>query len=954
MEQEGRHGDLPEGLLRTVLEVLESGVVVVGPHGRILRANPAARRILGLTDVQMVGRPVADPTLRATHPDGTPWPAETHPIRVAAQTGRMVHGELMGVHRPDGSLVWIDVSAAPLTGPDGQPIGAVATFVDVTEREETARILRDRERRLRSAQDLTGLAWWEYDVLADEHVWSDRMFELVGLDPADGPPDLEGWLALIHPDDHEAARRRSDPGLPRPVGSNLFRVVLGDGRVRTLQAWDDVEKDAEGRVVRVFGTTMDVTEREEAARRLAESESRLRAAQELTGLAWWEWDIATGNLNWSTAMHRLAGLDVGMEHTIDEWLALVHPEDRAASALLERRALETGEGYRHVFRITRPDGELRFLESWTDVLRRPDGTPYGLRGATHDVTLQETAQREIAASEELFRVAFDNAPIGMTMLGIEGEDSGRVLRANDAACRILGVTPGDFARMRVADWTPPEDRAESEDRIRRLMAGEVVSLTYDKNYLHSSGRLIPALVTTGVIHDAVGRPRYLVTHIVDMTERHAHQAELERLATTDSLTDLANRARLEQRLADSLTTASPQQPVGLLLLDLDRFKLVNDSLGHQVGDGVLARTADVLRDLVPAPHLVARLGGDEFAVVMSPAPAEQPDELATALLDRLRAPQEHQGSTLVVTGSIGLARADSHLTTAADLLRAADLALYHAKDHGRDRVSSYDETLRSRVLDAVRVEGVLRGALDRGGIAIAVQPIVGLGGSHFAAVEALARVVEPDGTVLVPARFLEVAEDSGLVGALDRQVVSRAVAWLGAADRQVLVGGAPHLVSTVSVNVSGRTLRLPGYVDTVAAALNESGLDPSRLWVEITEATLVGEDPELRRGLTRLRELGVRIGLDDFGTGYSALSYLSRLDLDFLKVDRTFVSAMAGDDATRTLMEAVLRIAHAHRLRVVAEGVETPEQARLLTEMGYDAAQGFWFGSPELVDEDRR
>ncbi|MFZ5849821.1 MAG: EAL domain-containing protein [Actinomycetota bacterium] len=852
---------------------------------------------------------------------------------------------------PDGDERLLQSWSATRTGPDGEVTGMFGATLDISERDEAERALRETEQRLRAAQQLTGLAPWSWDLASGRLTWSDEMFALVGREPGSVEPDLDLWLAHIHPDDREVCERMSRDARAAGRGyQNVFRIRRYDGELRWVQAWSSVALDRTGTPVRIWGVSLDVTEREVFAAALRESEKRIAEAYALTGLAWWEWHADTDRLSWSDGMRRLVGVPEGVTFSLADWQTLVDPEDQAASLPLEQAALEHGTAYLHVFRVRRSsDGSTRFLQSWTGPLRDGEGRIIGLRGATLDVTERELAVRALAASERHFRVAFDNAPIGMATVSLATDGPGRLLQANGAFAALLGYPGPEVPAYRLTDLVPPEDAAVEAERLTRLVAGQSVGESYQARYRRGDGSLVHVWVTTAVVHDAEGRPQYAILHCVDDTERRRQRAELERLAHTDELTGLANRTVANERLRRALARLGREGGVvGLLLLDLDRFKLVNDSLGHPLGDALLVEAARRLRQVTRADTTVARLGGDEFVLVVEGArSAADVHAVASRAMAALRRPcRLPSGDTLTASCSIGVAIAAGEGQTPEDLFREADLALYQAKDAGRDRYAVFDDALRARAVERVETEARLRAALLEGGLRLHLQPIVDLAAGTRVAAEALVRVEDGAGGLLPPARFVRVAEDSGLITQVDGWVVDEVVGLLGADEAAQRAGGRVLLPPRIAVNVSGRTVEHPGFVPRVRQALAAHRVSGRRLLVEITESTLLATSTMVADSLRALDELGVQVGLDDFGTGYSALAYLQRFRLQFLKIDMSFVRRLGVDARADALVKAVVDLAHAHDLVVTAEGVETAAQAAALRAMGCDQAQGWLFGRP--------
>ncbi|WP_432561218.1 putative bifunctional diguanylate cyclase/phosphodiesterase [Kineococcus sp. SYSU DK003] len=428
--------------------------------------------------------------------------------------------------------------------------------------------------------------------------------------------------------------------------------------------------------------------------------------------------------------------------------------------------------------------------------------------------------------------------------------------------------------------------------------------------------------------------------VLDVSAGEKSSGELVRLAQCDSLTGLANRSVLETRLAQALENATPTDAVALVLLDLDRFKLVNDTLGHQIGDALLRQVAVRLEDAAPPGATLARLGGDEF-VVMVPG-VNRPEGAATmaqGIIRRLRSPMLLPGlpEPFVCTSSAGIAV--GHEGTADDLFRSADMALYRAKDGGRDRVAMYDSAMRDEAHARHVAEHRVRRALRTDGLRVVWQPIVDLRNRELVAAEALVRLDDPVEGVLEPKYFVDTAEDTGLIVDVDTWV-------LGEVLRQLREWRREGVGLQVSFNVSGKTLEHPAFAHRLAHSVESTGAAGSSLLAEVTERTLIDLSTSTRASLGELRSIGARVGLDDFGTGYSSLSYLDRFPLSFLKIDMSFVRPLGSSDRAEAVVEALISLAHAHGMVVTAEGVETELQAQMLRDMGCDRAQGYLFGRP--------
>lgn len=550
--------------------------------------------------------------------------------------------------------------------------------------------------------------------------------------------------------------------------------------------------------------------------------------------------------------------------------------------------------------------------------------------------LVETAEARISA-ERFAAAAFDSSPVGVVLVG-RGR---RIAACNPAFADLVGREPTELI------GTPLFDHVDELDRVERgpgRLEGEVTIRSAD-------GRRLVARITARRTEPADGSERYWLVHVIDVTEQRRSYELLAHQATHDDLTGLANRRLLRRRIREVLAATGR---AGLLLVDLDRFKWVNDSLGHAVGDRLLVTVADRLRLTVRPQDLVARLGGDEFAVLVTdPGGVGDLLPLAHRLAAVVARPAVWDGVEIHSTASVGLAvlgaaEGGTAIAAAADtLLRRADLALYRAKAAGGGEAAAFDEDLSREVERRIELESGLRGALRRGEIEVHYQPEVDLGNRRVLGAEALARWRHPRRGLLPAGIFVPIAEEAGLVVELGDHVVYEACRT--AARWPVPPGGGPL---GVRVNLAPAQVQRPETVEVVRAALADTGLEPGRLCLEITESAMLVDLERTVEVLAALRELGVELAVDDFGTGFSSLAYLRDFPVQTLKIDRRFVAGLDGPDRDdRTFVRSIVSLARALELEVVAEGVETETQAAVLAEMGCRRAQGWLFGRAMPDDE---
>jgi diguanylate cyclase (GGDEF)-like protein/PAS domain S-box-containing protein len=622
-------------------------------------------------------------------------------------------------------------------------------------------------------------------------------------------------------------------------------------------------------------------------------------------------------------------------------LDVLMPDGEAGTAAAIRRAL-AAQGYWEGEVLTQrklgpPLPTLLSLATIVD----DGGTVSGVAGVAQDLTPQKQAEQAWRESEARFRALIHNVSdiIGIT------DVHGFIRYVNPAVERLLGVPPHSFEQTRFMDWLL-EDDVESAITWFRQAPGRrdgADAAIFRLRHRDGTYRRLELLASDRLDDAAV---RGIVITCRDVTERERLHDELQYRAFYDLGTGLPNRALFTDRLAQALVAAQRRKTsIGVLFLDLDGFKAVNDNLGHAAGDQLLATVAARLQMRLGMQDTAARFGGDEFTVLLEDLGATQS---AVAIAEQLRAaitaPIAVAGQEITVRVSIGVTvRApQSSPAQADDLLREADIALRQAKKDGKDRVVLFDAQMALWAQTQLRLERDLRSALERDELRVFYQPQIDLKTGAIDGAEALVRWQHPSRGLLPPSEFIPLAEETGLVIELDRWVLARACR--DAAGWQPLSPDAS--APSVSVNLSGRQFQRPGLVETVAAVLTATGLEPGRLCLEVTETALMTDIEEGIRVLLRLRALGVLLAIDDFGTGYASLSYLRRLPVDTIKIDRSFITGLAGSPRALRIVRAVTHLARTVGMDVTAEGVETVEELKMTRSLRCHRAQGYLFARP--------
>jgi diguanylate cyclase (GGDEF)-like protein/PAS domain S-box-containing protein len=806
---------------------------------------------------------------------------------------------------------------------------------------------RDVTERRREAEELAA-SRAEYRLLAEHAsdfvVRSDPRGVIDWVSPSTTraigyePDELIGMRAgdLVHPD---------DAALPASVNRRLAHGEAVHDRVRMRRkdgtyGWFDFlvrpVLDHEGRVLSRVSSWRSVDAEVAAETALHESETRFRLLAENASDVVYQTDL-DGRITWvSPSVESVLGWEP------DNLLGtaavdLLHPQDtvmhvgtRATAAsgdLLKRFRTRGGEHRWMALRSTpvQLDGEVT-------------GAVVGLR----DVHAETLAQHALAASESLFRTAMRSAAIGMALADLDGGFQ----VVNEAMCALVGREEQWLLEHRFPDLVHEDDLPLVLEDRERMLSGEIASSVRQHRLVRADGEVIWVRRAGVVIRDADDKPDFIMVQLEDVTKERAAVDQLAHLAFYDELTGLPNRRWVEQRLTEDLAAArSRGHAVGVLFLDLDNFKVVNDSLGHGAGDDMLLEVAGRLDAACGDEHRLGRFGGDEF-VVVAPRVSDREDleRLASRLADCVAAPLQLGDHRLVTSASIGMT-VSTRESTPASLLRDTDSALFRAKAAGRARWQFFDDAMHAEALARLTVEDDLRRGIAAHELVPYFQPVVDLRTRKVVGHEALVRWAHPERGVLAPYAFLQVAEESGLVVELGADVLDQVCCRL---SRSSLPG-------TVSVNVSAVELARIDWAEHVLDTVGRHGVDPQRIVLEVTETAVLALLDSTRDDLDRLRRQGVGLHVDDFGTGYSSIALLRELPVTGLKLDRSFVSDLTADDSpANALSRGLASLASSLHLDGVAEGVETAEQADILREHGWPHGQGYWFGRPESepVDAD--
>ncbi len=651
---------------------------------------------------------------------------------------------------------------------------------------------------------------------------------------------------------------------------------------------------------------------------------------------------------WNPAAERTYGYSAA--ETIGGHVSMLFPSAEQQAELEDMlEEVRAGGRVNHFETIRRhKDGHIFDVSVTVSPIRNPEGAVVGASATARDITERKRAADALAEAEEQFRGAFEEGPIGMALIDLRG----RITKVNEALCQITGYPGEDLERMACEAIMHPDDAPDILGQLTEIWDGTRTLHASELRFVHSSGHAVWVALQLTLIRSRDGRPLRSLAQIQDITDRKRFENKLQDLADHDSLTGLLNRRAFARELDTHAALASRYGAEGaLLMLDLDHFKYINDTLGHQAGDSIIIRAAELLVRRLRDSDIVARLGGDEFAILLPKADAAAAERVGLQLMRQFAdQPITVAGAGgRALTASIGVATFEPGLG-GEDVLVNADLAMYDAKEAGRNRVALHkaDEHDQARMKGRLSWVERIRSALEEERFSLLAQPIVDYSTGCVSQYELLLRMIDEHGDLIPPGAFLYIAERLDLVEEIDAWVVRNAIGLL-AEDN------GPGQGLPLHVNLSGLSLGQPKLLELIECELGRTGIAPTLLTFEITETAAVRHITHARRFSERLNELGCKLALDDFGAGFGSFYYLKHLPFDYLKIDGEFVRNCRSSKTDRLVIEAVVGIARGLGKSTIAEFVGDDETARLLIRLGVDYGQGRHHGKPgPIVSFDSR
>jgi diguanylate cyclase (GGDEF)-like protein/PAS domain S-box-containing protein len=923
-ELEASQARREQSLIGEWIEDIPAGVVVHGRDGTIINSNRTAQTLLGLTHEQMLGKELSDPAWAFLREDGSPMPVEECPASRVLKTRKPVYNLVVGIQRGrKAEPIWVLNAAIPKFDEAGHLSQIVTTFMDISP-------LKQGEEQYRNLFE---------NMMHEVHLW-----KLV----RDEQGAIQTWRLL---EANPAALKAWGKNRAEVIGKTTNEIfaydataqfmpivnkIFAEGKPHTWEAYFPPTAQFFHMTSVPFGeyfmsTGLDITERKQVQLAL---EQELLLSQTLFSTSIDGIVLLNHRGNVLQANHSFAqmlGYSLAETYTLNvvDWDTQFSQQE--LQVILEDIVLLPP---RFETQHRRQDGSVYDVEiSYSREV---------LNGETvHFFICRDISERKQAEAER--NRLLDVLEASLNEIYLFRSDTLKFEYANQGALQNLGYSLEQLQQKTLFDITPELSATAFEQQLPPLRQGQVSKLYFETVHQRADGSHYPVDVYLQTTRYG-GQSAFLAIAL-DISDRTRAEAQLIHQALHDSLTDLPNRTLLNDRLELALNRAqqSATYQFAVLFLDLDQFKVINDSLGHQVGDELLIHVAQKLQNIIRPADIAARLGGDEFVILLEHlSDLQAATEIAERILADFERPIAMSGHSIFITTSIGLVWGDRHYTEASSLLRDADIALYRAKATGRGGYAIFDVEMHVQAMKRMQLEYDLRIALDQQAFRLHYQPIVDLKTQQIIGFEALIRWRHPTRGLVSPDEFIPVAEETGLIVPMSYWVLQTACGQVAQWRSQ-----CPHCHNLrMSINLSGYDLRQTTLVETVQQILTQAQLPAHILTLEITESMLIEDIQTAIERLLQLQALGVRISIDDFGTGYSSLSYLYNLPANYLKIDKSFVSHMQLGNTNYKIVEAVVTLSDQLGLSAIAEGIETPQQLNWLEALGCEFGQGYLLSRP--------
>ncbi|WP_053332094.1 bifunctional diguanylate cyclase/phosphodiesterase [Turneriella parva] len=821
--------------------------------------------------------------------------------------------------------IWLYIFILAFTG--------MALAIFVHERKNSLLGLTQAHERLELVGSLAKIGAWDLDVMTGEMQLSREARRIAEL-PPESPMHFQAALTFLDEQEQHAHAGRVQQAIEQGIGWDTeFAMVTHTGRKIWVRSQANPVKE-NGRIVRLVGSMHDLTEKREKELALKKSELDFKRLVETSEEGIWTIDSEGKTTFVNERMADILG------YTQDEMLGkpftyfMTPDRAEAALALLQRR----NEGIHevHEFCLQDKGGREVWTLSSTNAIRSEDGTVVGALAMVTDITARKRIERDLQLSEERYRHLVESASDGIIV-----HVGGFIAYANDAALRLVGAKNAEEIIGRNAlEFVAPEYRQMVIERMKIVNAPGGRAPAIEEKFMRLDGSTIDVEVSaTGTRFNDSNATMVVVR---DISERKNAEEQIRYLGQHDLLTGLPNRALFADRLTQTISfAAAHKKSFALLFLDLDHFKKINDSHGHQIGDRFLRQVSGRLLECVGPLDTASRQGGDEFSIII--AELEHADEaafMARRICEALSEPFQVEALRLHASASVGIAMYPKDGLQAEVLLRNADIAMYHAKGSGRNQFQFFSEELNRTTHERLEIEAAIDDALEKNEFEVYYQPQLNLATGKIESCEALIRWNHAKKGLLAPGEFISVAEESGHIDAIGRWVLRRVAADFA----EFSAAGFSNM--RLAVNVSSPQMRVIDFAAFVAAVVAEHKIPAGCLELEVTESMLMSDTEQAIATISSLTAQGVRFSIDDFGTGYSSLSYLRSLKIHHLKIDRSFVADVISDPDDATIVRAIISLAHSLRLTAIAEGVESEQQLQFLKDEGCDMVQGYLLARP--------
>jgi diguanylate cyclase (GGDEF)-like protein/PAS domain S-box-containing protein len=811
-------------------------------------------------------------------------------------------------------------------------------------RAELETVQQSEERFRRLANSISQLAWIA-DASGSTYWYNQRWLDYTGA--SQESMQGWGWLRTLHADHVE--RVVTTLALAYQTGQtweDIFPICSKSGEYRWFLSRAEPVKNDEGKLAWWFGTNTDITERRDAEIQLKQSQREYAAAfeQAPVGIS----HLSLPKLHFirnNRAFIQMLGYSA-------EELSQLTPDDVTYPADLPlchqmQRELLSGERpwFRIEKRLVRKDGELIRVRETSSPMRANDGSIQWIIAMAEDITTAWETEGRLHKTQERLQLATEISELGFW----EWEVTTGKTYFSPEWKRQIGYEDHEFKNRyeEYFRYLHPDDKKRMEEEISRFVEKPWPNYSSEFRIQHKDGSYRWIWARAVAHYDQQGKVSNMVGTHLDVTERKQTEEKMRHMAQHDALTGLANRTLIYELAPQYIAYAKRnEQKMAVLFFDLDRFKPINDTYGHQVGDRMLQEVANRLKNSVREEDVVGRIGGDEFVALLTGIRTQKDiGRAATHLLENLRKPYVIGDVQLDTSPSIGISLYPNDGKTIDELIRHADAAMYHAKESGRNRFEFFSEKIQANLQQTLTTEQRMRHSLNHGEFELLYQPIVRTSDGELAAVEALLRWKQPHSQNMGPAQFIPIAETSGLINALGDWVIQEACRQHDAWKKE----GLPAI--RIAINVSAVQFRSKDFLERLTSMILQSGIDPSFLEIELTESTIMKQMEETAQQLKRLKEIGVNLSLDDFGTGYSSLSYLSRLPIDKIKIDRSFIHDLENNMRSLAIAETVITLGKKIGVQVVAEGIESNDALELLRDRECDLGQGYELSHPLAASE---